>query len=419
MNSRLAQTRVKIPEWIGQLGPREMLSSVGLNILKSKFAASVSYQNATELMNESLYRNEEDRFKPRTMCSQVERIGMEMKAGLEMKSQEILQSYGIMDGKNEPNDEAEKREPQGEEWRYDEKEVRKIADEYNSAHDSEDEKISEAAIKSEYEKEEYATYICPDDIGVHKQKEHRKSGKQTGEKETGKKHRQYVENTVISVHTHGEDGASKTQYFAGVGMRMVFLWTLAFLLVSGKLRGKKLIFFSDGASNIRTKVKEIFGFRQYEIRLDWFHLCKKLEQLLSMGIRSTEKRNEILDKLKKILWAGNVDHALKYIANIDSKYIKSKNALDHITTYLTKHKSEIPCYAIRRHLGLRNSSQSAESANYILVANRQKTSGMSWSRSGSEALAIIQAVYENGETENWFRTRSFSMFHNTLTGKAA
>ena len=63
MNSRLGRTRVKIPEWIEQLGPREMLSSVGMDILKSKFAASVSYQNATELMNESLYRNEEDRFR--------------------------------------------------------------------------------------------------------------------------------------------------------------------------------------------------------------------------------------------------------------------------------------------------------------------------------------------------------------------
>lgn len=406
---------------MGQLGPREILNSVGLNILTSKFAVSGSFRRMTELMNESLYRHEEDQFKSRTMCSQAERIGMEMKAGLERQSQEILQSYGIVEGKNEPNSEDEKREPQGTEWRYDEKEVRRIAEEYNSKHNSEDEKISETAIQAAYEKPEYTTYVCPDDIGVHKQKEHRKSTpNQMEQGGTGKKHRQYVENTVISVHTQGDkDDTSKTHFFAGVGMRMVFLWTLAFLLVNDKLRDKKLIFFSDGAANIRTKVKEIFGFRLFEIRLDWFHLLKKLEQLLSMGIRSTEKRNEILNKLKNILWAGNVDRALEYIANIDSKNIKSMNALNQITTYLTKHKTEIPCYAIRRYLGLRNSSQSAESANYVLVANRQKTSGMSWSDNGSEALTIIQTVYENGETENWFRSHSFSMLRNPLTSKAA
>ena len=414
-------TKEKIPEWMGQLGPREKVASVGLKILTSKFASNSTYRNMEDLMNESLYRSaEEDQFKSRTLCSQVEKIGKEMKAGLEKESQEILHSYGVEEGKVEPSGEAEKREPEGMEWKYAEDEIRKIAEEYNSRRDCEDEKISEAAMQYSYEKAGSATYICPDDIGVHKQKEHRKSRNQTEQKEKEKTPRQYVENTVVSVHTQGaEDGTPRTRYFAGVGMRMVFFWTLAFLLANGALRKKKLIIFSDGAANIRSTVKEVFGFRPYEICLDWFHLCKKLGQLLSMGIRGTEKRNEILNKLTRILWAGNVDCALEYIANIDSKNIKSKSALDKITTYLTKHKSEIPCYAIRKRLGLRNSSQSAESANYTLVANRQKTGGMSWSDNGSEALSIIQAMNENGETENWFRSRSFSMFHNRQLDKAA
>ena len=405
---------------MGQLGPREVVSSIGLNILTSKFVANGSYRNMAELMNESLYRNmEENRFKSRTLCSKAERIGMEMKAGLEKQSQEVLHSYGVTEGETGPKGEAEKQEPRGMEWKYAEEDFRKIAEEYNSKHDSKDERISEEAIQRAYEKPVYATYICPDDIGVHKQKEHRKSGNQAEQREKGEMPRQYVENTVISVHTQGEEEPPRTQYFAGVGMCMVFFWTLAFLLVNGGLREKKVIFFSDGASNIRTTAKKVFGFRPYEIYLDWLHLCKKQGQLLSMGIRGTEKRNEILNKLTRILWAGNVDCALEYIANIDPKFVKSRNALDKMTTYLTKHKSEIPCYAIRQKLGLRNSSQSAESANYTLVANRQKTGGMSWSDTGSEALTIIQAVYANGETENWFRSRSFSMLHNPLPSKAA
>lgn len=413
-------TREKIPGWIGTLGPREALTSVGLNILTCKFTANDSYRNMTELMNESLYRCGEDQFKYRTLNNRVERMGKEMKAGLEKQSQEILRSNGITEEKTEPDNELEKLEPQGTDWRHEEEEIRKIAEEYNRTRNCEDEKIKEAAIQIAYEKAAYATYVCPDDIGVHKQKEHRKGTNQAEKEGNGKKHRQYVENTVISVHTQGtEDDAPKTQYFAGVGMRMVFLWTLAYLLVRGGLREKKLIIFSDGASNIRTAVKAVFGFRPYEIHLDWFHLCRKLGQLLSMGIRGTEKRNEVLNKLTRILWVGNVDSALEYIASIDAKYIKSKDALNKAVTYLTKHKSEIPCYAIRKQLGLRNSSQSAESANYILVANRQKTSGMSWSKSGSEALTIIQAIYENGEIDNWFRSHSFSMFRNHSAKSAA
>ena len=179
--------------------------------------------------------------------------------------------YGVTEGETGPKGEAEKQEPRGTEWMYAEDEIRKIAEEYNIKHDSKDEKISEEAIQRAYEKPVYATYICPDDIGVHKQKEHRKSGNQAEQREKGKTSRQYVENTVISVHTQGtEEEPPRTQYFAGVWMCVVFFWTLAFLLVNGGLREKKVIFFSDGASNIRTTAKKVFGFRPYEIYLDWF-----------------------------------------------------------------------------------------------------------------------------------------------------
>ena len=36
-----------------------------------------------------------------------------------------------------------------------------------------------------------------------------------------------------------------------------------------------------------------------------------------------------------------------------------------------------------------------------VVATRQKHNGMSWSKSGSDALAIITAARINGELENW------------------
>ena len=69
---------------------------------------------------------------------------------------------------------------------------------------------------------------------------------------------------------------------------------------------------------------------------------------------------------------------------------------------LDKNYSYIPCYAVRKELGLRNSSNPVEKANDMTVAQRQKHNGMSWSKSGSRALAGIQAVYLNGEENTWF-----------------
>ena len=45
-----------------------------------------------------------------------------------------------------------------------------------------------------------------------------------------------------------------------------------------------------------------------------------------------------------------------------------------------------------------------EKANDIVVATRQKHNGMSWSKAGSGALAIITAARINGELENWMAT---------------
>ena len=394
------------------MGPVEKLTSIGLETLTSKFMMSGSYRVMTGLLNESLYRTEANAFHPRTMCEKTERLGGEMRQRMEEQSQEILSAHG-MNGECAQVDEAEKQEPAGSNWKYSEEEIRKVAAEYNEQKRHDDEKISDVMVQAAYERACCATYACADDIGVHKQKEQRRGMRESEKGKQGKKSRHYVENTVVSVHTQGAgDTSTQTRFFAGVGMQSVFTWVLAYLLESGSLQGKKLMFFSDGAANIRAALKAVFGFRPYEVILDWYHLCKKLGELLSMSICGTKERNEILDKLKRILWVGNVEGALRYLEGIDQRSIKSQSRLDSIAVYLNKHREEIPCYAIRDKLGLRNSSQAVECANFILVAERQKIGGMSWSSSGSEAQSILRAVYENGDTDKWFHTHSFSVFHN-------
>ena len=73
-----------------------------------------------------------------------------------------------------------------------------------------------------------------------------------------------------------------------------------------------------------------------------------------------------------------------------------------------KHTGHIPCYALRAELGLRNSSKRVEKENDLVVAQRQKHNGMSWSATGSGALAQITTLSINGELYDWLRNNDVS-----------
>ena len=92
--------------------------------------------------------------------------------------------------------------------------------------------------------------------------------------------------------------------------------------------------------------------------------------------------------------------ALDYIAAIDKKYIKSQEALDSLRGYITRKQENIPCYAIRKGLGLHNSSNPVEKANDIIVAHRQKGKGMAWSREGCYSLAAVTVAGINHERQD-------------------
>ena len=399
MNSRLAMTREKISAALGKLGPREGVKSIALEELESLYAAHSSYRVSAQLLNESLGRSGETRFEARKLCADMERLGAKIKTDME------TQSRTVMDRRADWR--AESKEPEGENWKHSKEEIRKIAEEYNKKRTCKEEMIQEDALEAEYETVAYATYLCADEIGVHQQKERRDKGK-AGQETGVKKKRKYVRNAVVSVHTDEGDGWRR--FFAGTDMRGVFGWTLACLIAGKLLRERKLICFADGASNIRDILKDTFAPRPYRVILDWYHLCKKLGELLSMALKGKEARNASLEKLERILWAGNVEEAIAYLREIDGKLVKAPDRLNSAIVYLRKHQDEIPCYALRAGLGLRNSSQAVESANFALVANRQKIGGMSWSNDGSEALSLIRTLYENGDAQQWFRSRSFSMF---------
>jgi hypothetical protein len=122
-----------------------------------------------------------------------------------------------------------------------------------------------------------------------------------------------------------------------------------------------------------------------------------------MALQGKAIRNTVLEKLRPLLWHGLVDQAITYLQNLPASQIKNDQERSHLMAYLAKNRLMIPTYAVRRELGLRNSSNRGEKANDRLVAARQKHNGMSWSQSGSIALASVTALKQNQEYKKWFQ----------------
>ncbi len=127
-----------------------------------------------------------------------------------------------------------------------------------------------------------------------------------------------------------------------------------------------------------------------------------------MAVKGKDMRNKTLEKLLRILWVGDVKNAVSYLESLPSPVIKNQKWLDEQINYLKRKESSITCYAVRAGLGLRNSSNPVEKENDMLVAQRQKHNGMSWSKHGSSALTAIEMVYQNNYEDIWFRQGQIS-----------
>jgi Uncharacterised protein family (UPF0236) len=247
-----------------------------------------------------------------------------------------------------------------------------------------------------YEKREESVLISIDDVGAKQQKASRKP-KSSGP--PGKSKRQYVQNTVI----HVEQG-DRFYILNGYGVWSVLRLLLAFLLNNNLLR-HHLVFFVDGHSLYSSVLQYFCWHPQVSVILDWYHLKKKCRELLSMASKGSQIRNAILEELMPLLWHGLVDQAIDYLRHLAKDQIKNDDERKHLMNYLEKNRGMIPVYAVRRELGLRNSSNRGEKANDLLVAARQKHNGMSWSKTGSVALAYVTALKKNQTYKTWFRKR--------------
>lgn len=148
-----------------------------------------------------------------------------------------------------------------------------------------------------------------------------------------------------------------------------------------------LVAITDGARSIRLCLQIIFGM-SVNIILDWYHLQKKVNNLMSMIARNKEDKELYINVLKELLWNGNTAEAIIYIDNMER--VKNEIKQKELRDYLEKHQDEIINYGLRKAASKTIGSGRGEKQNDLIVAHRQKKKGMAWSRKGSSSLAIIK-----------------------------
>lgn len=378
--------------------PKERIWSLSIQELAMMAGTELSYANGRKLLNRLLRREGRNSIRARTYQDFCCRRGQELGAYMVGEAEKVLEQAGF-DGKTgQLREETTLPLELGKQGASlsGKTNIQQAIQIINASRENAEERINACAVA--LENPDDTCYVSVDEIGVKHQKEHRRG--------TAEKQGVYVWNTVATIQS------KQFSYTLTDGsMAQTFRSTLACLLSHELLAGRNLVFFTDGASDIRRNIEGLFTFHPYTIILDWYHLKKRCQEYLSMSMKGgKEKRNAVLQKVLRILWVGNVAQAVHYLSSLGTDQLRPINRINDLCAYLEKHRSHIPCYALRHQLGLRNSSNMVEKANDLLVAQRQKHNGMSWSVPGSSALAHLKALFLNREVQPWLHSRSLPGF---------
>lgn len=161
-----------------------------------------------------------------------------------------------------------------------------------------------------------------------------------------------------------------------------------------------IVALSDGAKAVRCQLETIFG-KPVPVILDWYHLEKKVWELMSMAARNKAEKETHVAQILKRLWRGQTAETLSYLHS----EVPTKNAerLAALCTYVEKHQAEIIDYERRQRAGKSIGSGRIEKGVDQTIGTRQKSKGMSWSPTGSRALGILKAEELNGRWQQlWF-----------------
>lgn len=381
-------------------GPREAFKSDQFRDMMLELAPKMSYRNATSLLNRM--RRTNSGIIETTFRNCVEREGKFIQQYIEEKTAAAIDEKGLV---VDENDDVVCKET-GKKVTEDDFTISTTHIDAEMVHATAKRLKMEVGSYNPSDYECSGVNISADEVGVKKQTEIRP-------REEEKAQPKRVENTVIHVEMANESdnpnvSSSSSYILNSSSVSGAFKLLLGFLCMNGLL-DKTLVFFVDGAKNLNTAIAAMFVFAKVKIILDWYHLREKMEETLSLICNNRVYRNEMLQKIMPELWRGNVDATVAILKSIDMCMVKNEEKLNYLIGYLKRVRITIPNYMLRAALGLRNSSNRGEKSNDLIVANRQKHNGMSWSDDGSTKLASVSAVLYNNELENWINNRTLSL----------
>lgn len=362
-------------------------------------ATEESYRKTSRLINRVRYQSQEGT-PSRTLREQAEREGLRLMQVIDRKARQILQAHDF----------TEDGQFEGPSATYQDAPVTLSAERVADALATCQARVKGGGDLREnpvlYEAPERTVNITIDDVGVKGQKAERTEHAPTtgpparapeAEQNAAKPKRKYVHTTVVHL-----EHDTRHYLLTGHGMAHVLSLVVA-LLLNSQFLSYRLQFFTDGYTLLHKALYRCFSwYPNLGILLDWYHLKEKCKLQLSLALNGRVIRNEALAELLPLLWYGLVDQAITFIQALAPAQVKDAEALTTLIRYFERNRPHIPCYAVRKKLGLRNSSQIGEKMNDLVVAERQKHNGMSWSLPGSGALAALTTLARNNEHAMWF-----------------
>ena len=230
-------------------------------------------------------------------------------------------------------------------------------------------------------------YVCADDIIVHPQ--FRKkivfiNGRECCKTIVGTS--SWISHTVFYI-----ESPQGVYYGEARTQEKAYAYIYAYL-IHNHLTDLPICFFMDGAKNLWELTDSLFSAWKHMNCLDYYHVRLALKSFFSTAFRPGKiwdkskpveyfnngkvKKGSMkmvtrsvyyLDKVMSMLWAGNVKEAMDWLKSFLSSAERSeelkpggKDAIANAIDYLDRKGDKIPCYAMRKHLGLRCTSNSVE-----------------------------------------------------------
>ena len=154
------------------------------------------------------------------------------------------------------------------------------------------------------------------------------------------------------------------------------------------------MFFSETLAQLPTKT----------MILDWYHLHQKCSELCSRICQGRNARVQLLVRLYRRLWRGDVAAAIE-VLEVYLRQARNSEVLDTLIAYLQARQPWILNYRQRRIAQQERGSGHVEKANDLIAARRQKGRGMQWSLETSDALAALRTLMLNRGWERYWQQR--------------